>query len=134
MDRGFTIPDAKAFDLPSDWVEQVNNTCFALRNDKGCMALMYTLEDIKDKHVCEQCKFKKTLQEWLAEKNKKRQPHLKGFYLVMDNDVKGFFKSIKDIDRWLTYYWETCGEAIPENTEQNDFNVLFITHDIKIVY
>lgn len=136
MDQTFTLGETKGFDLPDGWVEAVNKDCFALRGAKGCMALNYTAKELEEHNVCETCKFKKTLQKWLADKKRATTKSFKGFFLIMDNENKGFFKTIKDIDEWLKYYWEVNKdeEQIPETTEQNDYNVLFITHEIRFIY
>lgn len=119
--------------------ELENNTeqqCFA-RHTKGCIALNFTAEELDTHLTCTYCKFRRTREQLLEKKSRfKQHGTLKGFNLYFDGKDIGYFKTIKDIDRWLVYYWETNinVETIPAYTEQSDYNVLFVTHDIRFIY
>ena len=110
--------------------------CFA-RKIAGCQALDFSTEDLDTHLTCSYCKFKRTREQLLEKRSRfKEHGNLKGFNLYFDGKDIGFFKSIKDIDRWLVFYWETNKdeETIPEYTFQSDYNVLFVTHDIRFIY
>lgn len=108
-----------------------NIDCFA-KNIRGCTALSYSGNELTTK-ICENCRFRKRLNDWLYKANNTQPSKIKGFNLIFDNENEGFFNNIKEIDDWLITYWNENRdkEYIPRDCEFNDYNVLFYTHEIR---
>lgn len=112
-------------------MEESLNFCFA-HTPRGCMALNYTGEELTPS-VCANCKFKKTFLQRQIEKKNKKHSNIAGFYLYFDGVKKGFFTSIIEIDKWLKKYFDANkdNEYIPANSLFDDYNILFINHNIQ---
>lgn len=115
---------------------------------KGCKALMYVCKE-KDSDlwidnngnvnlcndICANCKFKKTIAQWEDIRRNKHHSDIRGFYLIFDGKNKGFFTSIIDADKWLKTYFDENkqDEYMPSNALFDDYNILFVNHNIRFV-
>ena len=104
--------------------------CFA-KKERGCMALSYTADQLSNE-LCQKCKFRKDLSRLIYERNVVPKK-IKGFNLIFDGENEGFFESIKAIDEWLINYYKEHKdrEYMPRDSLFDDYNVLFITHDVR---
>lgn len=105
--------------------------CFKTKTG-SCKALTYYARNLTPE-ICEKCRFSKTQEAYDIGK-RKRPSGLMGFYLIFDGQLISKFNTILDIDKWLENYFEEHKkvEFIPRTSLFDDYNVLFINHDIKI--
>lgn len=110
--------------------------CFAFKNSE-CSALNEGI-------VCDgcntKCKFYKTLEQVIYERQKRNDNRITEFALIIDGRKHGDFETIEDMDNYLKRYWEYNKEE--ENTKikryhkeyADDWNSVFFNHNIVFAH
>lgn len=129
---------SSVFVLTPEIIKEMNidgDICFSRNKKGGCNALEFGSNDIEN-GCCEKCRFRMTLDDWIAKENKKKYGKIKRFELIFDGRTIGTYSTIEEMDNWLKKYWEANkkDEFIPRYCENKDYNVLFATHNVVFKY